>query len=438
MRANVTPLSPLLTDNDSSAFLPVAPHAVSDFVYDGRVIAPTQGSTLGDTLRWEFTKNAAVITGFTLRMRQPAFPVPVGGSFLRCNDWMGIAVIKEVRMIYYSNLIYKFDKDYLYQRVRDTSDPYKLEMYQNTMMGDKTSAQRSQATQAGFVTHTNLMFPFSFDTTQSMPIVCLAQKLQIEIDTELIDAVYDTDLPSTTGLTNPGILFDMYVDYMQLTEPETVFLVNKAQSPDGIAYLNSNKINRQVTSIQIPANSATQIQQEIKMLNRGCVKETKVMFIPQQLRTTNHGNDWFVTSNNPQPIPAPAGVPAMGAYGEIVGFSAQANGVELFRAQLTNNGINWLKNSWFKKFHTGRPGENIYRMVYSLAPEQENASLGYAAYANFDNPTLFLTFNSNGVLPGGTGTNPLNATNQILLCIILYYTYTYIQVQGGDIVEAFV
>jgi len=443
MRANVTPLSPLLTDNDSSAFLPVAPHAVSDFIRDTRILAPTQGSTNGDTLRFEFTKNSAIITAFTLRCRQPAFAVPAGATFLRACDWKGIADIKEVRMLYFGNLIYKFDKDYLYQRIRATSDLFRLEAYKNVLMGDWTSAQRSQATQAGFVTECPLMFPFSFDTTQAMPIVCLAQKLQIEVDVEPLTNVYNTDLATTTALVNPGILYDMRVDYYQLTEPETVYLVNKAQSPDGIAYINSNKINKQIVNITIPAASTTQVQNEIRMLNRGCVKETKVNFYASQLRgATSYNSDWFVTSNNPSPIPSPNGLPAFGPYGEITGFSMQANGVELFRAQITNNGINWLKNLYFKNYHTGRPGENIYAPSYSLAPEQENASLGHAAYANFDNPTLLLTFaadqSASGGLLGGTGTNPITAANQTLHCVIMYYTYTYIQVQGGDIVEAFV
>lgn len=437
LRANITPISPLITDPDSSAFLPVAPHALADFLRDTRVIGPSVGSTHGETISWEIVKNSATMFGTTLRCRRPAIPVPAGATFVRWCDWVGIAEIKEVRLSYYGQNIFKFDRDYLMDRIRATSDQTKLDAYRACIAGDLTSAQRSQLTQNGFTTWTPLMFPFSFDTTQSLPVVTLAQKVIIEVDVEPLNMVLQTDLSTSTAITSATV-FDLYADYYQLTEPETAFLTDKSKTSDGIAYLNSNKVRKQVATFSIAPSSTVQ-SQEVRLFNQGTVKELKFFFIPQQLRTTVYGNDFFVTSNNPSPLPAPNGVVSMGAYTEILNFYMQAGGVDAIRQQIISNGLGWLKNLYFKQYHSGFPGENRYAWSWSMSPETENAALGNLAFANLDTPTLTINFNATqGALQGGTGVNPVTAGTQTLVCYIMYYVYTYIQCQAGEIIEAFV
>jgi hypothetical protein len=440
MRTNISTISPLITDNDNSAWLPVAPHATSDWLRDMQPLTAMQGGTYGQTGVWEFQKNATGIFKLTLRARRPAFPVPAGATFLRPCDWIGIADIKDIRMIYYSNTIYRFGKDYLIRRVRNTLDVNKLLAAQEIMCGGKTDAQRSQLAQLGHNTYTPLMFDFSFDTTKMAPIIALSQKLRLEIDIDTLANVYNTDLNVGTALVDPGIVFDLMVDWINLNAEEAAFIVGRSAEDEGIAYINSNKIWVDVQTIAIAPTITTAQTQEVRLMNRGTVKEIEFFLQPQRLRNTPYGNSWFITSNNPVPLPSPNGTILMGAYAPITDFYMLANGSDLFRRKAVSFNIPWLLNQYFKEYHTGAPGESVFRTIWSLSPEQENAAFGNMTLANLGNPVLGITFSPNGYLglPGGTGTDPVTAGTQTLQLFIIYYMYTYIQYQGGDVFEVFV
>lgn len=440
MRANISTLSPLITDNSNSPWLPIAPHSISDWLRDTKIMGPIQGGTYNNTVIFEFAKAAAAIQKCTLRARRPAFAIPAGATFLRPCDWIGFADIKEVRFQYFSNIIYRFGKDYLYSRMRNTLEPNKLLAIMEMVCGGKTPAQRSQLCQEGHVTYTPLMLDFSFDTTKVCPIVVVAQKPRLEIDLDSINNVYQTDLNPGTALVDPGITFDLMVDWIQMNADEAAYLVARNAENSGIAYLNSNKtwVDNFVVSID-PTTNVTQTR-EYRLMNRGSVKTVEFFLQPQRLRNTIYGNDWFVTSNRPVPLPAPNGAILMGPYAEITDYYATANGAELFRRSITSNGIPWIKNTYFKDYHTGAPGENRYRMEFSLSPEQENAAFGNITLGNLSTPTLLITYSQNGYqgLPGGTGVDPVTAGTQTLILYILYYMYSYVQYQGGDIFEVFV
>lgn len=440
MRANVTAISPLITDPNTTPFLPVPPHAISDWLNDLRFLGTIQGGNYGSTAVWEITKNSAVIFKFYLRAIRPAFPIPAGATFLRPVDWVGISDIKELRFIYFANTIYKFTYEYLYSRIRNNLDINKLLAYQTMCCGDHTGAQRSQLAQAGHVTVTPLMMDFSEDTTKCAPIVALAQKPRLEIDLQNINMQYQTDLNVGTALVDPGIVFSLLVSWIQINQEDATYLANKSDTPDGIAYLNSNKIQVDQWPVSVPPATTTSTQLDFRLMNRGTIKEMEFYLTPQQLRNTVYGNDYFVTANAPVPLPAPNGTVSMGAYAEILSYFATANGTDLFRQQCTNQNMIWIKNGYYKEAHTGRPGENRYRINFSLGPEMANSCLGNLAFANLGNPQLSLVFAPNGTggLPGGTGTNPITSATQALTLVIVYWMYTYIQYQGGDVVEAFV
>jgi hypothetical protein len=441
MRSNISTISPLIVDNDNSAFLPVPPHATSDWLRDMYPLGTINGNqTYNTTLAWEFNKQAAGLFKLTLRCRRPPFAIPAGATFLRPMDWIGFADIKEVRFQYYSNIIYRFTREYLYSRMRNTLDLYKYISMAEMVCGAKTDAQRSQLAQAGHVTYTPLMMDFSFDTTKVCPIITLAQKPRLEIDTDLLQNVYQTDLAVGTALVDPGIVFDLMTDWINLNADEAAFLVARAAEDEGIAYINSNKMWVDTYNVQIASTINTATSQDFNLMNRGTVKEIEFQLQPQRLRTTVYGNDYFVYSNNPIPLPAPNGTITFGPYAPITDYFATANGNELFRRRATSFNIPWILNTYFKEYHTGAPGESRFRMVWSLSPEQENAAFGNMTLANLGNPKLTITFSPNGTagLPGGTGIDPITAAVQTLVLYIVYYMYTYVQYQGGDVFEVFI
>lgn len=441
LRANVAAISPLITDPDTNPFLPQPPHACSDFLRDVRIVQPSQGSSHADgTIRFEFSKSASTLFRLYLRCRRPATAIPGGGAtFLRWVDWVAVTEIQEIKVEYFGNPIYRYTNDYLMRRIKNTFEPNKLKAYQNNCLGDKDEAFRSQATQLGFTTFLPIMLPCSFDVSQSMPIIALSQKLYLNIELKALTSVLNCD--DATYVPSIATQFDIFADYYVLTEPENAFLTSKAGTEDGIAYLNSNKVIVQHQNITVDNTITTSFDVDTRLLTKGTVKEFEFTLTPLQLRSTPFGNDWWVTGNNPVPLPSPAGPVAMGAYAEILAWTIQCSGTDVVRRNImSNGGIQWNKNLYYKDYHTGEPGENRYGWSFSLAPEMENAALGNLAFANLDTPTLTLTFAPNGTLglPGGTGINPLTAAAQYLDLTMLYYTYSYVQWQGGDLTEVFV
>lgn len=445
LRANVAAISPLITDPDTNPFLPQAPHACSDFLRDTRIIQAASGSNhQHQYIHFHITKTASSLFRMYLRCRRPAIAVPTGltpnATFLRWVDGVAISEIADFRIHYGSTDILRYSADYILRRIKNTLEPNRLEAYENCTLLNKTDAVRSQLTQQGCTTFLPVMLPSGFDVSQSMPIIQNAQIMHVTFEVRPLRQVLNCDSSVYQPDATVNCIFDLYCDYYILTEPENAFLTSKSQTDDGIAYLNSNRMIVQHNQVQVLNTITAATDVDITLLTKGCVKEFEFWMTPVQLKSTDLGNDFWVTSNNPIPIPSPNGAPAMGPYGEISSWGITCSGTDCVRkAIMTNGGILWNKNLYFKDYHTGRPGENRYGWSWSLAPEMENAALGNLAFSNLSTPTLTLTFPPNNTLglPGGTGVNPVSGLNQTLDVTILYYTYGYTQWQGGDINEVF-
>lgn len=426
LRAAVTSVSPLITNQNVSPFFPAPPVAISDYLRDTKDLQFQSGFQLGDTLTLDLSKQATSLGVCRLLIQWPAVPVnPLDTGFVRLMDYVGYAVIREVRVKYFGNTIYRYGNPYLFTRNQKWYGIERKASVDENVQGNKTQAQRSFFLQNGGVTLTDLLLPNTQDTTQYLPIVDLAQKLTIEIDTDIPDNLLQTNSTNPgqyVPLLQAGIRFALRLDYFHTIDRVTKTLITKSKEANGIPYLISNKAVFQSYVVQVAPGVPSL---EFRMLNKGVTKSYYFYFVPQRLLQTRFANDYFMIANNPA-IPVPNSSP----YEEILNFQMETNGVFLMRP---------IMQPFFNKFdyhsyyHSAFPGANLYFVSWSMNPEAENSALGNAAFANFDNPIKTIFFG-----PNGTGVDPVTQGIQMLQMQTLQFQYTYIQIQNGDILEVFV
>jgi hypothetical protein len=378
----------------------------------------------GNTVDWDITKQGAFFQKIYLLNNRPAQPI-VSGTFVRVTDFVSIAEIREVNVRYTSNLIFRYTKWYMFLRYRKWLNDERRSLVNVALAGELTDAQRSALTQAGFSTEVDLLYPLSFDSTQSTPIFALSQKLTVSVTFEQGPAILQTD-GSITDYMNYSCSPKLRVDFYHVTEKEQRAIIGLTMMKFGIPYIVSNKEYLQL------AHDVTKVPGDmtpfsIKLVGRGAVKGFYFMLIPEMLVNQAINNNWFMISNNPVPVPA-----NMSPYDGLDRYEVTALGMKLVNADAGM--ISFNKTHYTMMYHSASYGDNIFMWSFSVDPEAENAALGYLGMANTNDTQLHLYFKTTT----GTGPDPVNPANpQRLLCVIVFLGYSYIQFQGGDVTEVF-
>lgn len=421
LRSNVSPINPLITDVNNSAWLPQAPQALNDFFRDTRQLASTVPTGFNTTITFDLTKQGTSLLGWT--WKSTFAPVAVtSGTFARYQDFIGIMMFKQIRVNYVGNELYKYGREYMFLRIRKWLTQERRICINDAIFGERTPAQMSALTQTGFITYTPSFVPFSHSTDQASPITTLAQKLRIEADIESVENLLQTDGVISSYSTST-VTTVMLADYVQTPDNDTISLINKSKEQNGIVYLVNNK-----SAVQnyIVSAAAGTISSEVRMLQRGVVKAFYFWLTPNRLVNTPGSNNYTMIQNNPVPVPA-----LMGVYDPIDHFEADSNGVYAVRPQAAEERYN--KAIYHPYYHSSACGDNIYFWSWTLNPETENAAFGNLAFPNLDTPTLRIYWGASG-----TGIDPITAGAQELRLTVIELIYSFIQYQGGDVTEVFV
>lgn len=423
LRANVTSINPLIHNPDASEYLPVAPYATGDSLRDTKAINPIQPASLGSTLNFEITKQAATVERFFLRLRFNPITL-VSGTFVRFQD-NAQAFIKEIRIQYSGNQIFRYGKEYLFTRQELYLDFEKSTYEDERLYRNQTAARRNQLAAEGFDVWIDLIMPHMDEKQNSLPVICLSQKLQIEIDLHTAEEILQTDgTIADYSLINVAQA-QLYVDYTHVLDRIAEELVWMSIQAEGIPYLVSNKTYVQRT--EVSAAAGTQFT-EVNCIRKGTVKEIVNYFVPVRLEQTRGSNEFFMVNNNPTPLPV-----LMSPYDLISRIEAEANGNLLIRPIALER---FLRVVYMPQYHSlpFRDFLKLYVWSWSRNPEAPNSAYGNIAFANFDNPTIRVFWG-----PNGSGLDPIDpAVPQRLAYYIIYYIYSYVQLQGGDITEVFI
>ena len=429
LRSNVMSISPLISDDKNSAFMPQGISKIQDHLYDPRYITATSVCGLGMENTFEISKQASIFTDLTLQITWPSIPV-TSGTFVRYVDFLGYAAIESYTCVYVSNKLYQYGGHYLWTRARLNYSNEKRVAINNAVLGERSGAERSALTQSTtpIDTYTNIFYPLGLDLSMPGPSISLAQKLQNIFKLRNMAQLLQTD-----GNINSYSGFDidnksgarLLIGFRHLTEPQANEMVTMTEMDPGLAFLFSNKQLYTPTDVSKGANLTGAVQVQIP--NRGALKEYLWYAIPKVLYGQTTNNDWFMVANKPSPVP-----PGMGTYNRWKQWWITSSGQYLVRTDLTYP--RWALNEYHRQIHTSQPGDNINDWSFSIDPEAENAALGYTGIANQDNPTLFVEFDP----ATGTGINPANQQIQTLVLIQDERQYTFVHFHRGDATEIFV
>ena len=413
-KVQVTSLNPAITDSDVCIINPQRPQCCDDFFRDTKVIGSLNPTGLGTTNVFEISKQSAAITNFYIHaVHQPV--TLTAGTFVCYPDYTGFAEITQLRVMYQGEEIFKYGRDYMWARTRKYYTNEKRSHLDEAVFGNKTRAERISATINGFETFTPSCLPTSYVTSQATPNITLTQKLRIEIDTDTAANLLQTD-----GTYNPPIVtYELYVDFHHTMKKWGDKLVMKSKTENGIPYLINSKTLLQQYQVSAPNNNTPTT---VNLLTNGVIKELMVWFVPLNL-TNNPGSiDRWVIANAPVPVP-----PGMVPYQPIDHIEAVCDGVYMIRATWRER---FMKTLVDMQYHSCQFGDNIYCWSASADPERENAALGNFAIAYANNPQLSIYWG-----PGGTGI--INQQPQVLVLNVLYWYYTYVQFQGGNVIEVY-
>lgn len=101
--------------NDSvSPFKPVRHAATAVFIREEQYISPEYSPALGSTVRFNVNKDGDYLDKVWLTVTMAPLTKNAGATFARYCDWLGYAIIKELRAIYGPQVLQRIHKEELF------------------------------------------------------------------------------------------------------------------------------------------------------------------------------------------------------------------------------------------------------------------------------------------------------------------------------------
>ncbi len=453
-RAQITPLNSIVDDQTANVFFEI-PHSATDTcIRDYHYIRPLQDVSIvnssGNYAYWEFSKEATLNTKWILRTQWTPIPVAATSTFARYQDYAGIAEINNIVISYGSNEIYNYYYHWIWVRQKLWLPLEKAAAWLEMVKGEKSEAQRSQLTQAGFITWTNLCVPNSFLRSQCWRIVALSQRLRLSVSFNQIESLLQTDNPAATFTagfitplgSTPATQHNLGVDWYHTNDGVTGALVAKTLTEKGVTHLvfYPRHVTFLLNSGSNPVGFAAGTNVGANGPNSGIPLERSgvsrtidywITFTVLDPGTAGPGGNYFIVSNNPTPLPSPPQGPLIAPYNPIGTIYMEGNGVFYIRQNVAE--FDWMRYFYKAENHSCLPGDNLFFITSSLDCESENANYGNLALVNVDNLQLFIPFGING-----TGISPANPElSQTLTLHLLYEKLNFIQFQDHEVNRVF-
>jgi hypothetical protein len=390
------------------------------FIMQHQEYSPSTPVTrIGGQVIFEIPKNMTLIEDMVLKVILPPLVGGVGTTFLYWVDFLGFAMMNEMKVMYSNNTNYTVQRWSWYRQYAKWLENEQKAAIDQIIYGNTSTAQRSALAANGGTLYIPLLLPSRVDTSNALPMVTLAQKLKLMFNIEALANLIQTDSPTAVA-QNGQIEYSLLVNAIHTTGSESVGFYNKCQRAQGISYMIHEPVIQNVDSF---ANTTNNVELRAKIVNISRPLQIIYWFmIPDNLINNTGTNDFFMYNPNP-PLPIP---PGMAAYNPPTQWRIEANGVTI-QDRIDIDFVRWYLA---QKYHKGQAGEYLLFQTYTLAPEAINAALGYMDYGNLSNPTLFIQMGL-----GGTGT--FGGQPQSIRVFLEGVDYNWWFFQGGDFTKSF-
>jgi len=430
LTALIGPSAPLLTVDTAdpgaldmtSAWLPRNWAKTTPFLLDDLLMGPLTPSKWNVEISWEIPKLATLMMDLVIDVSIPPSTVLPLGNTAYFVDTLGFALIDWFRMNFGSNQLFSIDPYDLYFKYREYLNTERRDAINQLILGDTTTAQRTNFLQNGGRLIIPLFLPFCLDTACAWPLIALSQKTRFNFKTDTFLNLIQTQAGTTvTQTADPD--FNLRVTVVNTTSDEGGTIVAMCMAADGISYMIHQGVRQNSDNI---ASSQSGVTLNVKLT--GMTKPLSLLswaLIPVHLIDNTNRNDKFFFAPNPPP-PIPAG---LNPYNPIQSWRIEANG-QIIQRDVIRDYIRLYK--WQEHFPSP-PGDEIFFQSYTLQPTSVNASIGYLDYTNLNNPTIFITF---GV--GGTGIDTDNpGAPQPLRFLVNSQDYNFWFLKSGNASRSF-
>jgi len=254
LRANAGIISADKFNDNISPFKPTRHAATAVFVREEQYLNPQTSPSLGSTVRFEVNKDGDYLDKVWLVVSMAALTKNASASFARYCDWLGYALIRQLRLIYGPTVLQRIGKEELFGWAqRWLSDE---EYVQNARMvaGGLDGASRiAVATQPQYLKVPIHTLFLNQSETQSVCLQGLGNKLAFEIDFEpSLNLVQQDFAGAIAAPTNEQAFFAssqygfdcrLGIEYVHVTTSERDAVVALYRSRKGLRYL-INEVQR--------------------------------------------------------------------------------------------------------------------------------------------------------------------------------------------------
>lgn len=425
----------------NSLFAPLEWSKCTPYVKDHIKVSSSVPFNYGADVNFEYVKSASVLLDSALSIQLPTHTItntlnplnPPGQAYY--VDHLGFSFINRLELQYGQNRVYDHDKYDLYFRYRERNTREIMDLENDCIFGDKTSAERTNLLLNGTPIGQPLIVPLDYcwdgNTNCCLPLICLSQRVRWVLRSEPFSnlLVRPTDGSATVTANGPTQV-ELLLTVGHVSGAESDHMLRLTNDVSGLTYL-IHQAQRQYTEV---ISSLVSGERSILMTNfNRALKIVRFALLPFHLQDNTGRNDYFMFNNNP-PLPLPPGPgvnPGMNPYSAIVNWRIEATGLVIQRVIENLYSRAYLRRHCFPSPH----GESIFFQAYSHLPLCKNTTDGFMDYNNLPNPTLHITLGQNG-----TGIDPDDVTGtlpQRLLCIIHADDYNFWYFNRGNWSRAF-
>ena len=400
LNANTGPQDAFLWNNQNSPFLPVGWEGVAIHFKEKREITPVIEATApgGKTVFHLEDTLSDYMGEIVLRWTNSAVTAGSGATFTEYVDYAAIASIGSIELRYGSNHLQTIRPvqlhAYDYSMVKDREEQLSED---ELMLGNKTQTERRTAAAAARTFYLRIPTWWITDTHKYLPISCLSNELNIQINWASIDKVIRTDASTNPSLSMSSTVLISTLIHVSSQEQSAIQI--DSDQDEGLMYCvhDFSDIHEEI----LLASGSSSFTVQLQNIRSPVVELLFVVRKDSEVNSTTLRNDPF-------------------NYQAISTFKLKGSGLDIVRdvARTENQFID------FPDYHSGVAGSNINLIVHSLNPEDRRDQWGSLNYFNINNATLTITFAAN------------LAENHVL--DVIGVTKNIMQIKSGDIKKFFV
>lgn len=235
----------------NSFFKPEAWQTFSDKIRETQRVLQTQNLVLGQDIGVEYEKVGTLLEDIRLDITLAPIVGQGVGTYARACDYLGLALVPQIEVIYQSNVVQRYNSQALYIKNLRDHDIIRSDIFDQELAGGLTEAERNTRATANQKVRVYLK-PYWYGNKGHCPIItALANKIRMNIKLANVQDFVQTDF--TLGATTSIVSAEWNHEIINTTGYERDEWSRQVFTPKGLSYLMED--THSLLYSQIPAGS---------------------------------------------------------------------------------------------------------------------------------------------------------------------------------------